>query len=81
MSKTSDSKKVIMPTLYICSSGVDSGDAEGARAHPEFGGSENRIERDIDNLLLRAPLVGKATYGAVWGSYIGVWICIRFLLV
>ena len=37
-------------------SGVDSEGAGGARAPPEFGGSEKRIEREIDNLLLRAPL-------------------------
>ena len=36
--------------LYI--SAVDSGDAGGARSRPlEFRGSENRIEREIDNLL------------------------------
>ena len=35
---------------------VDSGDADGARAPPEFKGSEKRTEREIDNLLLQAPL-------------------------
>ena len=36
--------------------GVDSGDVGGARAPPESGGSEKRTEREIDNLLLQAPL-------------------------
>ena len=38
------------------SSGVDSGGAGDARAPPEFGGLEKRTEREIDNLLLQAPL-------------------------
>ena len=37
-------------------SAVDSRGAGGARAPPEFGGSEKRTEREIDNLLLQAPL-------------------------
>ena len=32
------------------------GGAVGDKAPPEYGGSEKRIERKIDNLLLRAPL-------------------------
>ena len=38
------------------SSGVDSGGAGGDRAPPEFGGLEKRTEREIDHLLLEAPL-------------------------
>ena len=37
-------------------SAVDSGGAGGARALPEFEGSENMTEREIENLLLQAPL-------------------------
>ena len=39
-----------------CTSGVDSKGVGGARAPPEFGGSEKRVEREINSLLLRAPL-------------------------
>ena len=38
------------------SSGVDSGGAGGDRAPPEFGDLEKRTEREIDYLLLEAPL-------------------------
>ena len=40
----------------FCDSTVDSGGAGGARDPPEFWGSEKKIEREIGNLLLQAPL-------------------------
>ena len=39
---------------YCAALSVDSGDAGSAKAPPEVGGSEKRIEREIDSLLLRA---------------------------
>jgi hypothetical protein len=42
-------------SAFICSL-VDSGIAGGARAPPEFRGSEKRTEKEIDNPLLQAPL-------------------------
>ena len=44
---------------------VDIGSARAAKATPECGGSEKRIEREIDKLLLQAPLYLKAIYGSV----------------
>ena len=49
-------------------SGVDSGGAAGARAPPEFGGSEKGTEREIDNPLLQAPLDLKS-YLRLWNSF------------
>ena len=43
-----------IPAIFI--SVLDSGGAGSARAPPEFGGLEKRTEREIDNLLLQAPL-------------------------
>ena len=36
--------------------GVHNSKYQRARAPPEFGGSERRTEREIDNQLLQAPL-------------------------
>lgn len=49
-------KKTKKNKQFINCSAVDSGDAGALTSHPNIGGSEKGIEREIDNLLLKAPL-------------------------
>ena len=49
--------------VATCST-VDSGGAGGARATPEFGGSEKRTERDRQSITTSTPGFKKAIYGS-----------------
>ena len=59
-------EKLSLVALYVYSGG-----AGGARASSEFGSSEKKTEREIDNLLLKTPLDLK--------SYLQLWLVTVFL--